>query len=138
MPIKTEKEILAMPKSAYMNDKQLLFFKDMLLKFESETKKHIQEVREQISDEPREMDENDQATQEEERSLSLRIIDREIKFLKKVRQSLTAIDEGNYGYCEETGEPIGLERLLLRPTATLCVDAKSIMEEKEKEYSDER
>jgi DnaK suppressor protein len=126
-----------MPKSAYMNDEQLAFFKDFLLKLQVETETHIQEIRSELSGEIRPMDESDQATLEESRTLNLRIIDREAKFLRKIGQSLQDIEDGLYGYCEETGEPIGIERLLLRPTATLSVDAKSLLEEKEREYNDD-
>ena len=63
-------------------------------------------------------------------------IDREAKFLK-IDQSLQDIEDGLYGFCEETGEPIGIERLLLRPTATLSVDAKSLLENKEREFNDD-
>ena len=66
----------------------------------------------------------------------MRIIERESKLLPKIQYSLKQIKEGTYGFCEETGEPIGVERLLLRPTATLSTEAKSLSEAKERHYSD--
>lgn len=121
----------------YMNEAQLAFFKHKLHTLAEETKTHVEEVRQALSGEERNTDTSDQATQTEERSLQLKIIDRQLKLLKKIEYSLSQIDHHEYGFCEETGEPIGIERLLLRPTATLSVDAKSILEEKEKEYNDD-
>jgi DnaK suppressor protein len=78
----------------------------------------------------------DRATIEEEHALELRTRDRERKLLKKVQQALTRIDSGDYGYCEETGEPIGIPRLLARPTATLSLEAQQRRELKQKMYGD--
>ncbi len=135
----TEAQILAMQNDAatYMNDTQLSFFKHRLKTLAIETEQHIEQVRQALSAEERSSDTSDQATQTEERSLQLKIIDRELKLLKKIEYSLSQIDNNEYGFCEETGEPIGLPRLLLRPTATLSVDAKSILEEREKEFNED-
>ena len=135
----TEEQLLKMKDNAetYMNDEQQLFFRHKLINLAASTKEHIEQVRLALSAEERNTDTSDQATQTEERSLQLRIIDRELKLLKKIEYSLTQLDNNEYGYCEETGEPIGIQRLLLRPTATLSVDAKSILEEKEKEFNDD-
>lgn len=135
----TEAQILAMQNdtAAYMNDTQLSFFKHRLKTLAIETEQHIEQVRQALSAEERSSDTSDQATQTEERSLQLKIIDRELKLLKKIEYSLSQIDNNEYGFCEETGEPIGLPRLLLRPTATLSVDAKSILEEREKEFNED-
>ena len=78
----------------------------------------------------------DRATIEEEHALELRTRDRERKLLKKVQQALARIDSGDYGYCEETGEPIGIPRLLARPTATLSLEAQQRREIKQKMYGD--
>jgi len=78
----------------------------------------------------------DRATVEEEHALELRTRDRERKLLKKIEQALTRIDDGSYGFCEETGEPIGIARLLARPTATLSVDAQTRRERVQKLFAD--
>lgn len=78
----------------------------------------------------------DRATIEEEHALELRTRDRERKLLKKVEQSIARIDEGNYGYCDETGEPIGIPRLLARPTATLTLEAQERREKRQKLFGD--
>ena len=121
----TEEEILAMPDSEYMNDKQLDFFraklqtlKDDLLSNAGETTEHLREDTSIVPDPA------DHATIEEEHALELRTRDRERKLLKKISQSLARIEAGDYGYCDETGEPIGLGRLLARPTATLSLEAQ--------------
>jgi DnaK suppressor protein len=78
----------------------------------------------------------DRATIEEEHALELRTRDRERKLIKKVQQALANIDAGDYGYCEETGEPIGLARLLARPTATLSIEAQQRRELRQRQYGD--
>ena len=82
------------------------------------------------------MDPADRATQEEEYALELRTRDRERKLLNKIQASLRQIDEGEYGYCVDTGEPIGLKRLLARPTATLSVEAQERRERMKKQFAD--
>ncbi len=132
----TEDKIRKMPATEYMNKEQLEFFEQRLLELQTETEKHIETVRQQLAQYEFEPDDNDRASLEEERATMLRIIERETKLLPKILYSLKQIKEGNYGYCEETGEPIGIERLLLRPTATLSTEAKSLSEAKERHYSD--
>ena len=78
----------------------------------------------------------DRATIEEEHALELRTRDRERKLLKKIEQALATIDSGDYGYCEETGDPIGIPRLLARPTATLSLEAQQRRELRQKLYGD--
>ena len=78
----------------------------------------------------------DRATQEEEYALELRTRDRERKLLNKVQATIRSIDEGNYGFCADTGEPIGLKRLLARPTATLSVEAQRATWTNEKQFAD--
>ncbi len=133
----TEEELLAMPESEYMNDKQIDFFrsrlqkqKDDLLSNAGETTEHLREDTSIVPDPA------DRATIEEEHALELRTRDRERKLLKKISQSLTRLDSGEYGYCDETGEPIGLARLLARPTATLSLEAQQRRELKQKMFGD--
>ena len=133
----TEPELLAMPESEYMNDKQLDFFratlqrlKDDLLSNAGETTEHLREDTSIVPDPA------DRATIEEEHALELRTRDRERKLLKKISQSLTRIESGDYGFCDETGEPIGLGRLIARPTATLSLEAQQRRELKQKMFGD--
>jgi DnaK suppressor protein len=133
----TEDELLAMPDGEYMNDKQLEFFrtrlqalKDDLLSNAGETTEHLREDTSIVPDPA------DRATIEEEHALELRTRDRERKLLKKISQSLSRIEAGDYGYCDETGEPIGLGRLLARPTATLSLEAQQRRELKQKMFGD--
>ena len=134
---RTEDEILAMPESEYMNEKQLEFFrtrlqalKDGLLSNAGETTEHLREDTSIVPDPA------DRATIEEEHALELRTRDRERKLLKKISQSLARIDSGEYGFCDETGEPIGLGRLIARPTATLSLEAQQRRELKQKMFGD--
>ena len=133
----TEDELLAMPDSEYMNEKQLDFFrakltalKDDLLSNAGETTEHLREDTSIVPDPA------DRATIEEEHALELRTRDRERKLLKKISQSLSRIDAGDYGFCDETGEPIGLGRLIARPTATLSLEAQQRRELKQKMFGD--
>lgn len=133
----TEAELLAMPESEYMNDKQLDFFryklqtlKDDLLSNAGETTEHLREDTSIVPDPA------DRATIEEEHALELRTRDRERKLLKKISQSLARIEAGDYGFCDETGEPIGLGRLIARPTATLSLEAQQRRELKQKMFGD--
>ncbi len=133
----TEAELLAMPDGEYMNDKQLDFFranleaqKEDLLSNAGETTEHLREDTSIVPDPA------DRATIEEEHALELRTRDRERKLLKKISQALVRIDSGEYGFCDETGEPIGLGRLLARPTATLSLEAQQRRELKQKMFGD--
>ncbi len=133
----TDAELLAMPDSEYMNAKQIEFFrvkltalKDGVLSNAGETTEHLREDTTIVPDPA------DRATIEEEHALELRTRDRERKLLKKIVQSLTRLDSGDYGYCDETGEPIGLGRLLARPTATLSLEAQQRRELKQKMFGD--
>lgn len=133
----TDAEVLAMPDSEYMNDKQVEFFrakltqlKEDILSNAGETTEHLREDTSIVPDPA------DRATIEEEHALELRTRDRERKLLKKIMQSLTRLDSGEYGYCDETGEPIGLGRLIARPTATLSLEAQQRRELKQKMFGD--
>ena len=132
----TEKQIRRAPKKDYMNDAQLEFFRNLLLELRQETLDHIEEARQRLADAQRETDELDRALSEEDNRLRLRIADRESKLLPKIDEALKRIEDGSYGFCEETGEPIGIERLLLRPTATLSAEAKQRQEKMERNFRD--
>ena len=130
-----EQEIRKLAKSEeYMSDNQLLLFKKLLKALYKTTVTQIHEAKEEITKPTDEADAIDNASIEADMTLKLKIIDRQTKLLSKIDESITMIEQKNYGYCIETGEPIGIERLLLRPTANLSVDAKSIREEEEKDY----
>ena len=133
----TDAEVIAMPDDEYMNDLQMAFFriklvhlKDEVLTNASETTEHLREDTVVVPDPA------DRATIEEEHALELRTRDRERKLLKKIEQSIHRIDGGDYGYCDETGEPIGVARLLARPTATLSLEAQERRELKQKMFGD--
>ena len=133
----TDAEVIAMPDAEYMNEKQMAYFrlklvqlKQGILENAGETTEHLREDTVVVPDPA------DRATIEEEHALELRTRDRERKLLKKISQSISRIDAGDYGYCDETGEPIGLGRLLARPTATLSLEAQQRREMKQKMFGD--
>lgn len=133
----SDAEVLAMPDAEYMSDQQLAFFrlklsrlKQDILNNAGETTEHLREDTVVVPDPA------DRATIEEEHALELRTRDRERKLLKKIEQSIARIDAGDYGYCDETGEPIGVGRLLARPTATLSLEAQQRRELKQKMFGD--
>jgi DnaK suppressor protein len=132
----TEGELLKMTDSAYMNEQQLAFFRHRLQQMERELLQNAGETTEHLRETVIVPDPADRATIEEEHALELRTRDRERKLLKKVQQALARIDSGDYGYCEETGDPIGIPRLLARPTATLSLEAQQRREMKQKMYGD--
>ena len=132
----TEQELLAMSDKDYMNDKQLEFFRNRLTEMEAELRHNAGKTTENLRESTVVPDPADRATIEEEHALELRTRDRERKLLKKVQAAIKRIDEGEYGYCEETGEPIGVRRLLARPTATLSLEAQERREIKQKMFGD--
>lgn len=134
--IPTEAELLKMPESDYMNARQLAFFKERLQQLESEILVNAGQTTEHLRETQYVPDPADRATIEEEHALELRTRDRERKLLKKVQQSLMRIESGEYGWCEETGEPIGVARLLARPTATLSLEAQERREMRQKMFGD--
>ena len=136
LPLLTEEQILKMKEEDYMNPAQLAFFKMRLQQLEKDLLKNADETTEHLRETVLVPDPADRATIEEEHALELRTRDRERKLLKKVQQSLAAIESGDYGWCEETGEPIGIPRLLARPTATLSLEAQQRRELKQKLYGD--
>lgn len=135
-PIKTEQELLAQPADDYMSSAQLDFFKRRLQMLEAELRANAGETTEHLRETVLVPDPADRATIEEEHALELRTRDRERKLIKKVQQALARIDSGDYGYCEETGDPIGLQRLLARPTATLSVEAQQRRELRQRQFGD--
>ena len=132
----SEAQVLKMSEKDYMNEAQLAFFKARLQQLEKDLLKNAGETTEHLRETVLVPDPADRATIEEEHALELRTRDRERKLLKKVQQSLASIESGEYGWCEETGEPIGIPRLLARPTATLSLEAQQRRELKQKLYGD--
>ena len=133
----TDAEIKAMPDVEYMNEVQLAFFRHRLSVLKQDIHnsagKTTEHLREDAAIVP---DPADRATIEEEHALELRTRDRERKLLKKIEQSIARIDSGDYGYCDETGEAIGVGRLIARPTANLSLEAQQRRELKQKMFGD--
>ena len=132
----TEAEILAMPEDDYMNPAQLAFFRDRLARMRDELLENAASTGANLRENELVADPADRATVEEEHALELRVRDRERKLLKKIDEALGRIAEGEYGWCEETGDPIGIGRLLARPTATLSIDAQERRERTQKLYGE--
>jgi DnaK suppressor protein len=121
----------------YMSKPQLEHFRDLLLAWKRELMEEVDRTMLHMKDDAANFpDPNDRATQESEFGLELRTRDRERKLLKKIDSALSRIDDGSYGYCEETGEEIGLRRLEARPVATLCVEAQERREIAERQFRD--
>jgi len=120
----------------YMNAKQLAHFRKMLEAWKAELSQDIDTTLHSMQDEQTVFaDPNDRATQESDMALELRNRDRERKLIKKITETIAKIDSGDYGYCESCGVEIGLERLQARPTATLCIDCKTLEEIRERQVA---
>ena len=120
-----------------MSAEQLDHFEAILESWKRELMNHVDETVHHMQDEAANFpDPNDRATQESEFGLELRTRDRERKLLRKINSALLRIEEGTYGYCEETGEEIGLKRLEARPVATLCLEAQERREMAERQFRD--
>ena len=132
----TAEEILKMPDDDYMNAQQLEFVRRRLTDLEKELRANADQTTVNLRETTVVPDPADRATIEEEHALELRTRDRERKLLKKVQAAIKRIDDGDYGYCEETGDPIGVARLMARPTATLSLEAQQRRELKQKMYGD--
>jgi DnaK suppressor protein len=132
----TEAELLKMSEKDYMNAAQLEFFRTKLQTLKEDILKHASETTEHLRENILVPDPADRATIEEEHALELRTRDRERKLLKKVEQALARIDSGDYGWCEETGEAIGLSRLIARPTANLSLEAQERRELRQKLFGE--
>jgi len=133
----SDAELIAMPDSEYMNDVQMTAFRLKLVELKNGILSNAGETTEHLREDTSVMpDPADRATIEEEHALELRTRDRERKLLKKIEQAISRIDANEYGYCDETGEPIGVGRLLARPTATLSLEAQQRRELKQKMFGD--
>ena len=133
----SDADLIAMPDDEYMNDTQMAFFRLKLTKLKQDILSNAGETTEHLREDTVVVpDPADRATIEEEHALELRTRDRERKLLKKIEQSIQRIDAGDYGYCDETGESIGVGRLLARPTANLSLEAQQRRELKQKMFGD--
>ena len=124
-------------KEKFMNRRQVEYFKQLLLTWKDDLLKEssntLDHLKEESSNKP---DNADRASIESERSLELRTRDRERKLLSKINKALKKIDDGTYGYCEETNQPISIARLKARPIATLSIEAQEMHEKYEKVYKE--
>lgn len=117
----------------YMNDEQASHFKAILENWRTQLMEEVDRTVHHMQDDAANfLDPNDRATQEEEFTLELRTRDRERKLIKKIEESLQDLEKGDYGFCESCGTDIGIRRLEARPTATLCIDCKTLAEIREK------
>jgi DnaK suppressor protein len=132
----SEAELIKQAKTDYMSKDQLKFFKHQLQVLAAQLRENAGATTEHLRELAVAPDPADRATLEEEHALELRARDRERKLLKKVEAAIVRIDSGDYGYCEETGEPIGIQRLMARPTATLTIEAQERRELKQKMYGE--
>ena len=118
----------------YMNDEQVAHFRNILESWKRELMEEVDRTVHHMQDEAANFpDPNDRATQESEFTMELRTRDRERKLIKKIEESIKDLDSGEYGYCEICGVEIGIRRLEARPTATLCIDCKTLDEIREKQ-----
>lgn len=132
----TDADVVKMPASDYMNEVQVRFFREKLQEMKRQLLENAGETSEHLRENDIVPDPADRATIEEEHALELRTRDRERKLMKKIDQALARIEDNSYGWCEETGDPIGIPRLLARPTATLSVEAQQRRELKQKMYGE--
>ncbi|MFC3854018.1 RNA polymerase-binding protein DksA [Salinispirillum marinum] len=132
----TQEQLVAAPDEDYMNDDQLEFFRDLLTNMAAEIREQIEFSKKELQNMQYEADELDKAALEEERRLQLRFLDRQSKLLPKIGEAIKRIETGEFGYCAVTGEPIGVRRLLARPTATLCAEEKMRQERQEQNFRD--
>ncbi|EXI90304.1 MAG: DnaK suppressor protein [Candidatus Accumulibacter regalis] len=130
----TEAALRAAPEDEYMSPAQVAFFRQRLRAEEEALLSAVKETAGHLQESEVSADWSDRASTEEEHTLELRVRDRERKLLQKIREALRRIDDGNYGWCEETGEPIGIARLLARPTASLCLEAQERREQSKRRF----
>jgi DnaK suppressor protein len=122
----------------FMNDTQLAYFRRKLLDWKSDLMSDSKETIETLQDNTRAIpDISDRASEETDRALELRTRDRQRKLVSKIDAALRRIEEGEYGYCEETGDPISLRRLDARPIATMSLEAQELHERREKVHRDD-
>ena len=136
--VKISKSYIPKQKEKYMCAKHLTFFKQKLLNWKNELKKSSSEAlyNSSLDDNSTSADIVDQASSYTEKNVELRAINRQIKLISKIDAALKRIQDGTYGFCIETGEPIGLKRLMARPVATLCIAAQEKHEKNEKVYAE--
>lgn len=132
----TEEVLRKMSDDDYMNEAQMAFFRSRLLVMRQEVLAREMDAKERLHQREVFADPADRATAEEEHWLDLRLRERESLLLRKIDEALKRIADREYGYCEKTGDPIGIPRLLARPTATVCVDIKGQDERVEAQYRD--
>tara|TARA_Y100001970_G_scaffold293148_1_gene438139 strand:+ start:2872 stop:3288 length:417 start_codon:yes stop_codon:yes gene_type:complete len=137
--IKISKSYTPKESEKYMCAKHLVFFKKKLQDWKNELKRSSNQAifNSSLDDNSTSADIVDQASSYTEKNVELRAINRQIKLISKIESALKKIEEGTYGFCEETGEPIGLKRLIARPVATLCISAQERHEKDEKVYADD-
>tara|TARA_B100000700_G_scaffold275713_1_gene321731 strand:- start:1750 stop:2166 length:417 start_codon:yes stop_codon:yes gene_type:complete len=137
--VKISKTYVPKDKEKYMCTKHLAYFKKKLIEWKSDLKKTSNEAifNSSLDDNSTSADIVDQASSYTEKNVELRAINRQIKLISKIDSALKRIQEGTYGFCEDTGEPIGLKRLMARPVATLCIAAQERHEKDEKVYADD-
>ena len=137
--VKISKTYIPKDTEKYMCPKHLAFFKKKLLDWKTELKRTSNEAiyNSSLDDNSTSADIVDQASSYTEKNVELRAINRQIKLISKIESALKRIQDGTYGFCEDTGEPIGLKRLMARPVATLCIAAQEKHEKEEKVYADD-
>ena len=138
MPAVKEKTYLPTDKEPFMNERQRDYFRDKLMAWREDILKEARETLQHLQDENQNHpDLADRASSETDRAIELRARDRQRKLIAKIDDALQRIDDGTYGFCEETGEPISLRRLEARPIATLSIEAQERHERRERVYRDE-
>tara|TARA_B100001250_G_C19270773_1_gene558987 strand:- start:117 stop:533 length:417 start_codon:yes stop_codon:yes gene_type:complete len=137
--VKISKTYIPKEKEKYMCAKHLAFFKKKLIDWKNDLKKTSNEAifNSSLDDNSTSADIVDQASSYTEKNVELRAINRQIKLISKIDSALKRIQDGTYGFCDETGEPIGLKRLMARPVAKLCIAAQEKHEKDEKVYADD-
>ena len=133
-----ENDYVPSEKEPFMNGRQMAYFRAKLLNWKEDIVRESKETISHLQDENHILpDAADRASSETDRSLELRTRDRQRKLISKIESALKRIDDGTYGYCEETGDPISLKRLDARPIATLSIEAQERHEKRERVYRDE-
>jgi DnaK suppressor protein len=138
MTLTKEKNYRPSVKEPFMNERQRAYFRQKLLDWREDILKETKETLQHLQDENQNHpDIADRASSETDRAIELRARDRQRKLIAKIDAAIARIDDGSYGYCEETGEPISLKRLEARPIATLSIEAQERHERRERVYRDE-
>ena len=137
--VKISKTYIPKEKEKYMCAKHLVYFKQKLIEWKKDLKKSNNEAifNASLDDNSASADIVDQASSYTEKNVEMRAINRQIKLISKIDSALKRLQDGTYCFCEETGEPIGLKRLMARPVATLCISAQEKHEKDEKVYADD-